>query len=107
MAFSQRNKHSFAFRPNRYFSEFTDILILRYYSADPDEPFVPLITNANGKDNRDVDIVLGEKTEMYRSCSITWRGEYYIFGGDAHQKQVSKINGCEIQSIGKIEEFSN
>ena len=37
------------------------------------------------------------------SCSITWRNEYYIFGGAGDNKrQISKLAGCQLSSIGAL-----
>ena len=55
-------------------SSTTDVLILKSYD-------VPVLTNANGKDDRDIDFIMGENTDVFYSCSLTWRGEHYVFGG--------------------------
>ena len=77
-------------------SFYTDVLVLNTFDASN----VPMITDFNGKDNRDIAFVLGENTEVKHSCSMTWRGEHYVFGGDRQTKQVSKIVGCELRNIG-------
>ena len=75
-----------------------DILILNTFSSSN----LPRLTNSNGKDDSDIDFIMGENTQVERSCSLTWRGEHYVFGGSSKEKQVSKIIGCELKSIGKL-----
>ena len=43
---------------------------------------VPVITNASGLEDRLFKFQFGNETEVYQSCSITWRNEHYVFGGD-------------------------
>ena len=61
-----------------------------------------VITNANGKDDRDIDFIMGRNTEIEESCSLTWRGEHYVFGGNSQKRQISKIIGCELRNIGEL-----
>ena len=61
---------------------------------------MPRLTNSNGKDDR-IDFKFGEDTEVHESCSLTWRGEHYVFGGRYESRQISKIIGCELRNIGK------
>ena len=75
-----------------------DVLIL----STRDSSNVPLITNSNGKDDRDIDFVMGKNTEVENSCSLTWRGEHYVFGGYNRDRQISKIIGCELINIGEV-----
>ena len=44
----------------------------------------------------------GENTEVYRSCSLLWNNEFYVIGGDIQTRQISKLAGCELLSIGKL-----
>ena len=63
---------------------------------------MPRLTNSNGKDDSDIDFIFGENTDVYQSCSLTWRGEHFVFGGLNERDQISKIIGCELKSIGKL-----
>ena len=62
----------------------------------------PVITDSNGKEDYDFDFKYGEGTEVYLSCSVTWRGEFFIFGGWDRMQQVSKLVGCEMKRIGSL-----
>ena len=73
-----------------------DILILSRWSSSN----VPVVTNSNGKNDRDIDFIFGEDTQVYAPCSLTWRGEHYVFGGRYESRQISKIIGCELRNIG-------
>ena len=55
-----------------------------------------IITNAVGQVEHplsDFMFLYGPGTEIDMSCSLTWRGEFYVFGGNAEPTQVSKL-GC-------------
>ena len=63
---------------------------------------VPIITNASGREDRNFYFEYGEKTEVDRSCAITWRNEHYVFGGYSNDRQVSKIKSCKLERIGEL-----
>ena len=76
----------------------TDILILNTeYSSN-----VPVLTNASGKDDRDVNFVIDDGVEVDSSCSLTWRWEHFVFGGGRKRNQIAKIIGCELKSVGEL-----
>ena len=64
-----------------------------------------VITDGNGKEEYPADdffFMFGNNTEVYRSCSVTWHGELFIFGGVNDQKQISKLNGCKLERVGNL-----
>ena len=75
-----------------------DILILSTYRSSS----VPVVTNASGKDDRDVNFVIDDGAEVDLSCSLTWRGEHFIFGGYNKVNQIAKIIGCELKNVGEL-----
>ena len=66
----------------------------------------PIITDANGKADENFYFRLSDKTFIYRSCSITFRNEFYVFGGDTpyggEKRQISKLTDCHLQRIGTL-----
>ena len=50
----------------------------------------------------DFRFIFGEHTEVLYSCSITWHGEFFIFGGSTERRQISKLNGCTLERIGHL-----
>ena len=76
----------------------TNVLIL--YKRDN-----PIITNAEGKveyADKDFSFSFGEGTQAHYSCSITWRNQFFVFGGTADRKQISILNGCQLERIGSL-----
>ena len=47
--------------------------------------------------------MFGDDTEVYHSCSVTWRNDFYIFGGNKNKNQISMLNGCKLERIGTLE----
>ena len=76
----------------------TDILILSTYRSSS----VPVVTNASGKNDRDLNFVIDDNAEVYGSCSLTWRGEHFVFGGNYKEYQIAKIVGCELKNVGEL-----
>ena len=51
----------------------------------------------------DFEFSLGEKTEVYYSCSLTWRGRFFVFGGNTQKTQMSIINGCRLERVDSLD----
>ena len=85
----------------------TSILILNDFY----EKNIPVITDSTGKAEyagRDFNFHSGFRTEVSNSCSVAFRGEFYVFGGDwnghneQHMKQILKVTDCSLEKIGKL-----
>ena len=50
----------------------------------------------------DFDFSLGENTEVYCSCGLTWRGGLFIFSGLSNRNQLSKVEDCQLKHIGQL-----
>ena len=72
------------------------VLVLNTYKSFN----TPLIINGAGEDFM---VTYGQNTEVYMSCSINWRGEFYVFGGSTLTTQISKLNGCALERIGTLD----
>ena len=79
-------------------SQSADVLILNTYNRNN----VPIITNASGREDSDFNFSFGKDTEVYFNCGLTWRGEFYIFGGSSKKNQISKIQNCQLKSVGQL-----
>ena len=51
----------------------------------------PLLMADNGEVNLNLNFKIGERTEVFRSCSVNFKGEMLIFGGDRQRQQVSEL----------------
>ena len=47
-------------------------------------------------------MMFDENTEVFWSCSVTWRNHFYVFGGYSETRQISKVTGCKLTSIGTL-----
>ena len=74
-----------------------DILILHTKGSN-----IPVITNASGKDDREVNFAIDSDVEVDCSCSLTWRGEHFVFGSYYKTNQIAKITGCELKKVGEL-----
>ena len=66
---------------------------------------VPVITDSTGKVDTDFNFEFGENTSVYYSCSIKYKNEFFIFGGNYgdERRQISKISGCQLEQIGALD----
>ena len=75
-------------------------MILSTYKAES----VPVLTNADGRDDKDFNFKIDEMAQVYKSCSLTWQNELYVFGGSTKQtkSQISKVKSCRLEPIGEL-----
>ena len=77
---------------------YTTILILNTFQTAN----VPVLTNSAGRDDKDFDFSMGENTEVYESCSMNFKNQHFVFGGDSERKQISQIIGCSLTRVGTL-----
>ena len=78
----------------------TSVLILNAYSS-----MTPIITNLRGSvkfGGTDFEFEFGTDTQVYRSCSINWKGDLYVFGGATEKRQVSLVDGCQLTRVSTL-----
>ena len=71
------------------------VLILNNNQLNP-----PMITDADGKEDINFLFHYHEGISFKYSCSLIWRGQFYVFGG--HEQQISVLDGCELKRIGTL-----
>ena len=72
------------------------ILVLNTWKASSK----PFLVQPSGNLSTNVSFLFGTKTEAYQSCSVTFQGEMYVFGGKSESTQISKIevNNCHCKT---------
>ena len=60
----------------------------------------PIITDSSGLDDRFFYFDYGKNTEAYASCGLTFKNQFYMFGGNSKRTQISQIINCELKRIG-------
>ena len=50
-------------------------------------------------------MLYGEDTEVFYSCSISWRNQFFVFGGfsPSLKRQISKLVGCKLSRVGTLD----
>ena len=74
------------------------VLILSTWQSENE----PIITDASGLDNRDFYFKYGENTEAYESCGLTFKNQFFMYGGSKQKTQISQIVNCELKRIGQL-----
>ena len=67
------------------------------------KPRVPLLVDAEGRKDPYIIMVHGEETEVYVSCSVTYRNKFYVYGGSDQKRQISEVKQCELKRIGTLD----
>ena len=75
------------------------VLVLSTYGVNK----APLLVDAKGQNDRNIIMSFGEDTEVYKSCSVTYRNRFHIFGGDSEKRQISEVTKCELKRIGTLD----
>ena len=78
----------------------TSVLILNTFTSR-----IPIITDLAGtvkSGGTDFGFEYGTGTEVDGSCSITWKGAFYIFGGDSEKTQISVVDDCKLTRVGTL-----
>ena len=73
------------------------MLILNTFSGENR----PLVIDGYGESISDVSFTF-QGTQAYKSCSLTWKGQMLVFGGDENKTQIAKINKCKLEQIGSL-----
>ena len=81
------------------FLNVTDILVLSTFSSVS----IPVLTDSSGKVKQDVDFFLGITDEVFNSCTLTWKGQHFIIGGERRRTQISKIVDCGLKKVGDLQ----
>ena len=37
------------------------------------------------------------------SCSLSWRNQFFVFGGFSQKRQISQLVGCELSRVGTLD----
>ena len=62
----------------------------------------PLLMADTGEVNLNLNFKLGERTEVFRSCSVNFEGEMLIFGGDRQRQQVGELSENLFLKVEKL-----
>ena len=64
--------------------------------------FAPRILDASGFDDQSFYFNYGLDTDAYNSCGLTFRNQFYMYGGRTDretERQISQIMSCELKRI--------
>lgn len=62
---------------------------------------VPLLTDDNGREDRNFFFMYGQETVVHYSCGLSFQNEFYIFGG-INEHQISKVASCRLDIVGQL-----
>ena len=77
----------------------TEVLILS--TRFPEH--VPIITNTTGRSDRNFFFLYEDETQVSGSCGVTWRNQLFIFGGNNHTRQISKLSSCKLEKVAELD----
>ena len=62
----------------------------------------PLLFDDEGRSYPNFTMKFGENTEVWHSCSVTFRNRFYVFGGGNQKRQISEVTKCGLSRIGSL-----
>lgn len=68
-------------------------------------PLPAVITDSTGKADYigiDFEFDFGDETQISESCSVTYRGNFFVFGGQREDRQISQLIGCSLERVGSL-----
>ena len=63
------------------------------------------VINSEGLVDDKIDFEYLEGTQVQGSCSLTWRGNFYVFGGMTKSKQILKLVGCSLERVSEMKSW--
>ena len=80
------------------------VLVLNYgYAGMPSSQWRPaLLINSSGRQEQLACFSHEDNTEAYMSCSLLWNNEFYVYGGQEHRRQISKLNQYRLKLVGAL-----
>ena len=80
-------------------TEKSTVLVLNTWS----QTTFPILTDLSGRVDYNFYFLMGVNVTIFKSCSINWRNEFYIYGGDSSNGyQISKLSGTHVERIGDL-----
>ena len=78
----------------------TGVLVLSTKSSSN----VPLVIKLNGGQIYKPNFKLRDssETQIYGSCTVSWKNQNFMFGGANKMTQISKLEDCKVKYIGKL-----
>ena len=67
----------------------------------------PILAQRNGTMTRSLLVNFGQDTSAGGSCSLVWKNQFYVFGGNQYstKNQISRLDGCMLNRIYTLYEF--
>ena len=56
-----------------------------------------------GKQSTSLNFKISDDTKVVESCGITFNGQFFIYGGYSNKRQIAKVNGCSLETVGSLE----
>ena len=88
------------------------LLVNLIYQETKNETILVLSSNQGWKPAMLVNLAGGQEeltcferddtTEAYKSCSINWQNQLFIFGGSSEKRQISQLSGYKLKRIGDL-----
>ena len=61
-----------------------------------------MLINSAGEQKKLTCFERDDNTEAYYSCSINWKNQFHVFGGNNQRRQISRLSGYRLESIGSL-----
>ena len=61
------------------------------------------LIDENGRHEKTSCITTGSQTSVFKACSVPWKNDYYIFGGEGDDpRAIVKLSGKSLTRVGNL-----
>ena len=62
-----------------------------------------MLLNSEGEQEKLACFERDDTTEAFYSCSINWKNQLFIFGGNKERQQISRLTGHKLEQVGSLD----
>ena len=63
----------------------------------------PVLIDSTGRQDTNILMLVDSGSQIHFSCSVQWRNDFYIYGGNSKVRQISKVDKCQLKPVGSLE----
>ena len=61
-----------------------------------------LLLDSTGRQDQVACFSPDQNAEAYNSCSLTWRNNFFVFGGFLNERKISRLSGTNLKVVGSL-----
>ena len=50
----------------------------------------------------DLHVVVADNVDVYHSCAVTYKDQFFVYGGYTHKRQIAKVTNKSLINVGSL-----